>query len=220
MDKEAILKQGAHRADIYTRNPQTEATDKFVYEMKPGDTIQDELWFVNRDNEENTLLLYPVFLYLNEKDTKAANLRTEEKKEIAEWLTFDETTEEDTHEIVLALEPQERRIVPFSITIPADTPEGFYEGGFAMERTVAGTPGSGVNNVFRKVFKIEITVNQNPKEFVVKNLNFADQTDNSLFANVLALKPEIFLISGSITTLLIVIISIFYFRNRKKSHKI
>ncbi len=187
--------------------------------MKPGDTIKDELWFVNRDNEENTLLLYPVFLYLNKNDTKTANLRTEEKKEIAEWLTFEQTTEEDPHEIVLNLEPEEKRIVPFSITIPADTPEGFYEGGFAMERTVEGGAGPGINSVFRKVFKIEITVTQNPKEFVVKNLNFADKTDNSLFANVFALKPEIFLISGSITTLLIVIITIFYFRNRKKSHK-
>lgn len=140
-------------ANLAPANPANENDGNFYYEIKPGDTLEDSLWLANLRDEENALGIYAVYVLEQNGESKNYSLRTDESKEITEWIKIEQEPGINS----INLSPKEKREIDFSINIPADTPMGTYFGGFALEKATP-TNEIGIGNAFRKIIRIEIKV--------------------------------------------------------------
>lgn len=126
----------------------------FMYEAKPGTTIEDDILVKNIATEPRTLTLYPADGFTDDEGKPAFKTYGEEMKEVGAWVEIDNETYE--------FEPQETKKIRFRINIPQDAEEQEYKGGFALEQKFnADAP---VQTALRVMKNIEIKVTQNPQE--------------------------------------------------------
>lgn len=155
---EPFKNMGMLQADIRPVNPQTDDTGKFYYEIKPGDTISDQLWLVNTSPNTNDIRIYPSHTIPGENGQTGFSIpEDDEPKEISAWVTLESEQ--------FKLEPGEQKQVSYIITVPADIPYGLYKGGFAISKFVPAPEGGMLNTSFRKIRALEINVTAAPAEF-------------------------------------------------------
>ena len=126
----------------------------FMYEAKPGTTIEDDILVKNINDKPRTLTLYPADGFNDDEGKPAFKTYGEEMAEIGAWV--------ETDSEVYEFEPQETKKIHFRITIPEGTEEKDYKGGFALEQKF--NTGAPVQTALRIMKNIEIKVTQDPQE--------------------------------------------------------
>lgn len=127
----------------------------FLYEAKPGDTINDTVLIKNTSQESYELNIYGTDRTVNEEGSKAFKKGWEEMTEMGPWIEVEQHT--------WTLENEETKTIPFQITVPVNTPHGVYQGGIAFEKFFEAQGGS-INTALRIIKDVEVTITDNPKE--------------------------------------------------------
>ena len=97
----------------------------FTHYLEPGDTLIDEALVVNEGNLPVRLQVYVAEAMTAINGGTAFGHRKDNYSGAADWITLE--VEE------VSLRPGETRIVPFTITVPADAPPGDHVAGLLVE---------------------------------------------------------------------------------------
>jgi len=139
---------------------------QFNFQINPGESISDSVIIENINATPLTLLLYGADATHSNQGSFALVNRTATQRTVGNWVKFDSST--------VSLNPGERKVIPFTITLPDKITPGSYAGGIAAETTTVqptqqnaqnGSTGAGVIISSRLVVKLFITV---PGEKTVK----------------------------------------------------
>ena len=148
--------------NIFPANPNAIDVYKLIYEVRPGETIEDAVKIKNTGDKPEYYEFYATDEYISETNQHLYYTieDIEDSTNIAVWSTI------ETPQITLS--PEEESIINFKIEVPADTPHGIYEGGIAMAKTKPSTY-SGITIATRTVQKLEIAVTDDPEEIPMVN---------------------------------------------------
>jgi len=143
---------------LYPEDPNRILPYQLVYEVKPGEIIKDTITVANNGAiPEENLALYPA----DNKETNGGyDLKTSDEvatnRVVGAWITLESTT--------VTLQPKEKKQVPITITVPANTPLANYVGGIAIEKKVPATDHPNIMIATRITLKVNIKVTDNPQK--------------------------------------------------------
>jgi len=141
---------------IVSANPNTINPRRFIFEVKPGQTIEDYVQIQNMSNKEESFLLYGADPTFSAQGTPAYKTRQAGGNGEGRWILFDET------EVKMA--PNEKRIVRFSLQIPQTAAKGDYRAGITMEKAARPSANQpGISIATRIILHAEIKVTDNPR---------------------------------------------------------
>ena len=98
---------------------------RFSYQVEPGQTISDEYLVVNTGTTAQQVTVYATDAFNNDDGNFDLLGAAEAPTDAGSWVTF----EGGVGRLVLDLLPEESRIVPFTVTVPADAAPGDHAGG-------------------------------------------------------------------------------------------
>lgn len=152
---------GAFPTNYNPENPKTKSW--FIYELKPGKSMDDSITLVNNSEKPINVRVYPVDATTTSDGAFALLNESQEQTGVGSWVKMSKT--------LLTLEPKSATPVPFTIRIPRQTIVGDHAGGIIVqevENLKEASSGIGLNIVSRvgtriyqtvpgdKVFKMEI----------------------------------------------------------------
>lgn len=141
---------------IVSANPNTINPRRFIFEVKPGQSVEDFVEVQNMAESPETFLLYGADPTFSAQGTPAYKTRQAGGNGEGKWILFDEPQ--------VTLEPNEKRIVRFTLQIPENAPKGDYRAGIAMEK--AARPSAtqpGISIATRIILHAEIKVTDSPR---------------------------------------------------------
>ncbi len=140
---------------IVSANPNTINPRRFIFELKPGDSIDDFVEVQNLAGHEETFLLYGADPTFSAQGTPAYKTRQAGGNGEGQWIKFEESE--------IKMTPNEKRIVRFTLQIPESAPKGDYRAGIAMEKAAhQSTAQPGISIATRIILHAEIKVTDNP----------------------------------------------------------
>lgn len=120
-----------------------------VYQIKPGDSLQDEVIVKNLSDKTITLSLYPAdkeeqVTPQGSQETQGFALKSKESisETIGKWVTISKPS--------VTLAPKSEEKIGVTLTVPSGTTEKEYQGGILAElfpETVASVPGKSTNSI-------------------------------------------------------------------------
>jgi hypothetical protein len=138
----------------------------FVFDAQPSAVIEAEFRVMNSGNAADTVRLYPVDATTARNSGTAFPMRDVPRGEVGAWLTL------GASEVTLG--PGEARVVPFTVTIPANVRPGEHVGGIVAEKAslspagpaAAGSTGAAfnVNIQHRSVIAVQLNIPGTPVE--------------------------------------------------------
>lgn len=152
---------GAFPTNYNPENPKTKSW--FIYELKPGKSMEDSITLVNNSEKPINVKVYPVDATTTSDGAFALLNETQEQTGVGSWVKMSKT--------LLTLEPRSATPIPFTIKVPRQTIVGDHAGGIIVqevENLKEASSGIGLNIVSRvgtriyqtvpgdKVFKMEI----------------------------------------------------------------
>jgi LysM repeat protein len=151
---------GGKPANPRDENPRSQSI--FVYELEPGDKINDAVEVVNNSDEEKTILVYAVDSQVASDGAFACAQKVDSSVSVGTWVTLAK------NKVTLAAQTTED--VPFTLTVP-DTASAGEQNGCIVIQDSQQTPspqGNGVTLSFRSAIRVAVTV---PGE-ITKDLDF------------------------------------------------
>ena len=130
-------------------------THKFIFEIKPGDTITDSVVIKNLGNKTSTFLLYAANPTLSNQGTLAFKTRDNMGDGPANWFIFSEPSVE--------LAPNESKVVNFEVKIPENTEEKYYTEGVALEKVKKDVNNPSILIATRIIVQANIKVTKTPQ---------------------------------------------------------
>lgn len=141
---------------IVSANPNTINPRRFIFELKPGDSVDDFVEVQNLSSEPKNFLLYGADPTFSAQGTPAYKTRQAGGNGEGRWITFEEP------EITLAA--NEKRILRFTVKVPETIAKGDYRAGIAMEKAAEQSQNQpGISIATRIILHTEIKVTDNPK---------------------------------------------------------
>jgi hypothetical protein len=175
---------------------------KFIYELSPGDFVEDSLLLRNNSkNEINKASLYPADAEIQEDGTFVFNEAGNPGGSIAEWIKIEET------EIIL--NPGENKVVNFEISVPKDATYGDYPGGLVAATAKSFKTGGLLDVSVRAASKLNVKITDKPQT-IEKKLKVS-------LSNKESLTKTIHMARVGIVTLLIAMVAItivFFYRKK------
>jgi hypothetical protein len=159
------------RAEIflYKNRNETYATDKFVFKVKPGDTIQDKFEIVNSNNSEQNLKITSTNPIVTGAGALAPNLSY-----------FDPTINLNIETKNIALKAKKSVFIDFTTTIPSDLKDGEYLTFIYVESQQDTKSQAQIGARINKTLKIFFQVNSDfTLSTKLNNLNIIDPADNN-----------------------------------------
>lgn len=156
----------------YPKNPNAIKPSVFIYEIKPGDTVQDTIIVTNNSDQKQEGIFYAVDGEKPENESPNFKTRDLEQDNIGKWFEFTSSNVEKIENFVVStFEPNETKELTFEIKTE-DNPElkGEYIGAIAMEQLIRDEKNN-VNTAIRKVKTIELKVTDDPKKIPPLNPN-------------------------------------------------
>lgn len=130
-------------------NERTESI--FVHTVQPGEVVTDGVLLLNNTEEEKTLYVYAVDSAHSSDSAFACAQKTDTATGAGGWIILEE------EEVVL--QPNEQRIVPFTITVPESVDVGEVNACIAMqEKNTSAEQQAGVNLRFRTAIRVALTI--------------------------------------------------------------
>jgi hypothetical protein len=113
----------------------------FVYDAKPGTTIEGKIAVSNNGDRGGVVKLFATDATTGQTSGTVYKTSGEKPKDVGIWLTLPAAT--------MRLGPNERRVVPFTVHIPAGAAAGEHVGGIVAEtaQQSTGTHSKGKTNV-------------------------------------------------------------------------
>lgn len=109
----------------------------FIYNLDKNETKDDGIRTINNTGKKVLVKLYPVDAVVTKQGAFAPLAETDIRKDIGAWVKLDA--------LEITLEPDEERIVPFTITIPENADVGDHLGAIIVEKSILPTvEGTGV----------------------------------------------------------------------------
>lgn len=150
-------------------NPNAETPEYFIYETKPGDTINDKVTVHNQSDTDVSLRIYGTDTDINNQGDEVLRAYADRGENIGSWLSIDGKNETE-----LTLAPGEIRDIAFSIAVPPETEQKKYNGGILVENISKNVNRELAENIQIKTnarlgIKTFVTVTDNPR--VIKKLS-------------------------------------------------
>ena len=123
-------------------------------EIKPGESFESSVTVANNSNEQLNFKVYSADETTTQTGSFTIKTRSVEKEFFGLWADIEEE---------LTLAPGESKDIPFTISIPVDTPLGVYKGGIAAQSDGVKTSANIVSST-RVVVAAEVTVTADPQE--------------------------------------------------------
>ncbi len=127
---------------------------KFIYELKPGEKIEDYAYVKNLSSEPSTFLLYGADPTVSSQGSLAYMTRANNGNGPGKWFQFEKS------EITLA--PQEIQKVKFTVQVPQETALGDYKAGVAMEKSKKDTNNPNITIATRIILHSELKITNTP----------------------------------------------------------
>lgn len=136
----------------YPSNPNAIDTNAFIYEVKPGEIIED---FITIENSSNPLLysIYGVDSFVDKNNQLQPELNTDKKNIVGNWVTF-ETPQSN-------IQPDQSENFKFKIQVPNYAEYGNYTGYIGVE--ISKENDKAIKYNLRKVHQVQIKVTDNPQ---------------------------------------------------------
>lgn len=133
-------------------NPNVINQNKFIYEAKPGETIEDTLYLENTSAQDQNFKVYALDGTLEDaKFTPSTN--TQIQQEIGSWTKIEQSA--------ITLKSGEKALVNFQILIPANQELKSYYGGIAIENN-SSAESNNVQVNTRIIVRIDLKTTQTP----------------------------------------------------------
>lgn len=157
----AQIQQPTDGFTIDVANPNTTNPRKFMFEIAPGTSMEDYVLIRNLCDEEKTFSLYGADPTLSAQGTLAYKTKTESTPESeGSWIKF-ETPK-------VTLDPEETRMVKFTVTVPKNASYGEHRAGIAMEKSNQDTQNPNITIATRVILHSEIKVTTTPDQIEKK----------------------------------------------------
>lgn len=152
---------GGKPANPRPDNPRSQSI--FVYELKPGERMEDAVEVVNNTDKEKTLLIYAVDSQVASDGAFACAQKADESVGVGTWIKLSKGT--------VTLAPQATEDVQFSISVPKTASSGEQNGCIAIQDSEqsAASQSNGVSLSFRSAIRVAVTI---PGD-ITKQLDFS-----------------------------------------------
>ncbi len=162
----------------------------FIYSLPAGVTKKDTVTVENNSNQPITLKVYAADSLKTSQGGFALANEDAAKKGLGSWVKL------SVAEVTLG--PNEERNIPFTISIPAQTPTGEYSGGIIFQETqpqkFTGGNGVGINVISRVGVRIYETVpGVNQLSLAVKDFRYSVADNNLIFSFTVENKGTVFI---------------------------
>lgn len=142
---------GALPANPRPDNPRTKSI--FVYEVKPGEAVQDEIKLINNSPTTKTIVVYPVDSQASSDGAFACAQAVDERKAIGGWIKLDKSE--------VTLQPNSSEKVPFTVVVPSGIQVGEHNGCIAVQDaspSATTTTENGIVLSFRSAIRVAVTI--------------------------------------------------------------
>lgn len=141
---------GGKPANPRADNPRSQSI--FVYELKPGGSVQDGVQIMNGTDKAKTVLVYAVDSQLASGGAFACDQAADKPISVGTWVTMEKA------EVKLA--PGEKQVVNFSVNVPKDASPGEHNGCIVMQDTERqrSSEGGGIVLSMRSAIRLAVTV--------------------------------------------------------------
>jgi len=158
-------------------NPRSESI--FIHTLEPGSSVNEGVNVINNSDSTSTVLVYPTDSIVSSGGAFACEQLVEEKNEVGSWITMSKNE--------VTLDSADSEIVPFTITIPANTSVGEHNGCIVVQgKLPPEQTEQGIGLSFRTAVRVAILV---PGE-IVKDLEITSFSSN-VGKDKVTLTPEI-----------------------------
>ena len=144
---------GPDKFTMRPADPNSINRNDLIYEVKPGDEMNDQIILKNLTPAEKKFTLY-VTEAVRQKDGSLAFKNVADKRQMADWINLD--TNEAT------LKSEEEKMINVHIKIPKDTPLGDYLGGIAGVKTEPSISNPNLNIAIRNILNIQLKITNTP----------------------------------------------------------
>ncbi len=118
----------------------------FMYTLKPGETYNDTIIISNTTKEEWMAYVYPTDWFPADGGGFHLKQDSEKMEEMGAWIKFPQDK--------VLLGPGEKRVLPFTITLPADASPDEICGGIAVEKNDSTNSGPGMRLYTRNAVRV------------------------------------------------------------------
>jgi len=148
----AIEEGGIGGKPAHPRADNARSESIFVYELKPGDSVKDEVQVVNNTNSEKTLLLYAVDSQVASGGAFSCAQKVDEPLSVGRWINVNKS------EVHLA--PNSFENVPFTINVPITASVGESNGCIVVQdsQRSAVSENGGITLSFRTAIRVAVTI--------------------------------------------------------------
>lgn len=136
----------------------------FIYNLDPGETMNDSVTLRNDSGEKQILEIYPVDATLNNMGGFALEMKNDSREDVGSWVQLEESEVE--------LEIGEAKKVGFTITIPDDASVGEHAGGIVIQKRDLSEEQKNVKGGFVIQTRLGVRIYQTVPGEVIKEANF------------------------------------------------
>lgn len=127
---------------------------KFIFEIKPGESVEDFVSIKNLSDVEATYYLYGADPTVSAQGTPAYKTRQNGGDGEGSWVTFNEPQ--------ITLGAHQEKKVSFTVNVPAETKLADYRMGITMEKTKQDVNNPNVTIATRFILHADVKVTDNP----------------------------------------------------------
>lgn len=108
---------------------------RLSYQLDPGQQVQDHYYVRNTGTTVQNITVYATDAFTTGEGTYSLLETTADPTDVGTWVEFDG----GATELTFALQPAETRIIPFTLTVPADASPGDHAGGIIVSALSASS---------------------------------------------------------------------------------
>lgn len=141
---------GGKPANPRADNPRSESI--FVYELEPGEGVEDGVQIMNGTDQTKTVLVYAVDSQIASGGAFACDQAVDKPISVGSWVSVEEDQ--------VTLGPGEKQIVNFDVDVPKDASPGEHNGCIVMQDTdrQRSSEGGGIVLSMRSAIRVAVTV--------------------------------------------------------------
>ena len=140
---------------IYPTNPTVIDYQNIVVEAKPGDTVKDSITVESFESSEESFDLYPTESTKDKNGTLVFKQKADVQNDIGLWTKLGAEK--------VTLQPNEKKMVDVTITVPADAKMGDYDEAIAIEHFRPSTKYPGILISRRVIMHVKLKVTDTPQ---------------------------------------------------------
>jgi hypothetical protein len=161
---------GGKPANPRADNPRTESI--FVYELKPGDSVKDEIEVYNNTELSKTINVYATDSVVSSGGGFACAQAVDEIKDVGSWITLSKNQ--------VSLNAGAKEKIAFNVSVPNYAEPGEHNGCIAIQEAdvESANVGNGIALSFRSAIRVAITVPGTiTKELTIRDVTLKDKNN-------------------------------------------